>query len=857
MYLRRQTRRRTTLSVALIAASSLIVACTSGHGSQGAAPPSTSNSSVVTKSISSPAGDASASTSTSGMSATLASATAAEATAIQATASSLMPPPSSTTGTVTATDVGVGVGASLPKGFVGDPNFPTPTTATPAKHAGTLAKKATIRHGLPEIPTPRTLKAGNMDLSCTGLVEAYSTDLHTYAQAETCLFNEGNNVESYLYINTIQDYYNGTWFEDQSLTYEYHGKLIGHSGGLTVLNEAEAGPAPVKTAIGMTREVIANKPNQLYSLESNPGVTLLGGFYTTLRMPVKLPAVWRQVGAKFTGDPKFPTPTFHPAAGQVHKFPKAPRATVPHGNSPGKPHAIKDGEGYCSGKQEQYSLNGLTWWQYELCLNVVTDSSGKKSFKSVITWYSIQYWGDLFWSSWLDQFSMLSRGGALVYNGHFNAKTADGNRANFNDQPSGSWSPWTNADYKVGWWSFEPQHYYMYNVGGYGDDLSYALTMGYNPSEDSVAGAFGPQGATADDALAAVKKRLQAAHDTGIPQVYIMGDQSRVPIYVNNSERGRVQPFLTYLTQQAQMVVIPRFEHSVPKTLVPHLLPDNHTGDQARCEHNPKAKAAADGTLENAELYTPADAWTKMNSPDIMINANYFDTRAFVNGATWQSTNCSVPLGVYFDSDPTLGTHNNPDRLLAGPANYFGKTGNKIPLDSAVWLQSVHGTVKQNAFGVGIQPTPDDSVAKAAIDAALKLNDHVVAVSGTALVPRNPATWEEDGPDQGISNTTRIGIAYLAAYDELVIIQGGAYRGGFDRDQLTFFFNAIGATSALETDGGGSAAVVVSKASGAQFSGEVPPPSSCPQVAAWCSPITQPDGKARPVPAFLGMSYTP
>lgn len=60
--------------------------------------------------------------------------------------------------------------------------------------------------------------------------------------------------------------------------------------------------------------------------------------------------------------------------------------------------------------------------------------------------------------------------------------------------------------------------------------------------------------------------------------------------------------------------------------LSPHLLVDTHTGDQARCEHNPGARTG-EGLWQASEIYPPLKAWQRMGRPTIAVNANFFDVR--------------------------------------------------------------------------------------------------------------------------------------------------------------------------------------------------------------------------------------
>jgi len=111
----------------------------------------------------------------------------------------------------------------------------------------------------------------------------------------------------------------------------------------------------------------------------------------------------------------------------------------------------------------------------------------------------------------------------------------------------------------------------------------------------------------------------------------------------------------------------------------------------------------------------------------------------------------------------------------------------------------------------------------------------ITAVSGTQLLPK--LNIEGPGPDAGPKPTTRIAIGYNKSKDNLYILEGGTYKGGFTRDDLRNVMNALGATDeALELDGGGSAAFVVDN-NKVRWTGADPSPSACPDLGnAYCTP---------------------
>ncbi|THJ31055.1 phosphodiester glycosidase family protein [Lampropedia aestuarii] len=295
----------------------------------------------------------------------------------------------------------------------------------------------------------------------------------------------------------------------------------------------------------------------------------------------------------------------------------------------------------------------------------------------------------------------------------------------------------------------------------------------------------------------------------------------------------------------ASLVVMP-FNWQDRQFVVPHLLGDTHEGDAARCEGNPNA-VTSDGTKQIAEILTVSEAWNKMsNDALLLMNANYFDTRAQGNNTTWLNNRCSTPLGMYFDNvpdGPTNGTHNEPNVLFPGPQNYIGSDGSQIPLDTLFWTTNRNTYIDLIHKG---SPT-DQAVEEYALD-LIKAGYQFIAVSGSGLPLR--ATSSDPTPDTGSKDTTRIGLALSDDSNLLYIFQGGAYDNGFSRLDISNLFNALGVSRALELDGGGSASLALANN---QFflKGRSRPDSSCNISGLWCSPVTQPDGSHRPVPSWL------
>jgi len=95
---------------------------------------------------------------------------------------------------------------------------------------------------------------------------------------------------------------------------------------------------------------------------------------------------------------------------------------------------------------------------------------------------------------------------------------------------------------------------------------------------------------------------------------------------------------------------------SAAQRLAPRLLVDSHSGYQARCERDPRARTG-EGLWQASEVYTPLQAWQALGEPTIAINANFFDVRG-QKGGSWKSTGCSSPLGAYVDNTRGQGRAN-------------------------------------------------------------------------------------------------------------------------------------------------------------------------------------------------------
>ena len=305
-------------------------------------------------------------------------------------------------------------------------------------------------------------------------------------------------------------------------------------------------------------------------------------------------------------------------------------------------------------------------------------------------------------------------------------------------------------------------------------------------------------------------------------------------------------PDAEVLNQPAVLLVIPAFKGFEN---FPSLLGDRNIAADGsnRCENNPSAKIA-DGTLQTAELYTPAEAYSRLDKPDFIVNANYFDVRPQLNGQTWKSTKCSVPLGIYYDNNregPTGGTHNSgegDDKYFAGPRHYINEDGKIV---SAVDTMIFHGV---GASGT-VRLITNDLKSSQALDVIRTLISRwTVGISGTSLFAR---TGSDVAPDAGGKHTTRVAVGYDATRDRLYIFEGGSYADGVSREQVAGLFRSLHVRDALELDGGGSASLAVSTAYARSVGGALPASSCQSLTGVWCSPVMVSDGP-RPVPSWIG-----
>ncbi|MFE3291947.1 phosphodiester glycosidase family protein [Rhodococcus sp. NPDC059234] len=350
--------------------------------------------------------------------------------------------------------------------------------------------------------------------------------------------------------------------------------------------------------------------------------------------------------------------------------------------------------------------------------------------------------------------------------------------------------------------------------------------------------------AQADD-FAGAQARLNAAvaASGGAPLAYQFGRDFPVPMI---TAAGQAYDMPT----DARLVVIGRASHS---GLVSQLLSDS----SGRCEGNPNA-VTSDGMRQNAEVYAPVDAWHRMGSPAIAINANFFDVRAQGAGTNWSQSGCSSPLGAYYDAHPD--THSAASIFDLGRRFYVGKEGLS---DGAgkVWSPLSTFVIGDGFLGMPTDANFDIRDADSATrnNAAEDLVNQL-EYSGRSFVAFGGLKIRGPGPDfqfvdNPIRRAARTAVGFNTSRDELYVFQGGSNEAdGFTIGNVQDAFRALGSDRAVVLDGGGSSALIVNKDAGITWAGQginagIAPAGSCAQVpGAYCSP-----GAERPVPGWLGL----
>lgn len=269
--------------------------------------------------------------------------------------------------------------------------------------------------------------------------------------------------------------------------------------------------------------------------------------------------------------------------------------------------------------------------------------------------------------------------------------------------------------------------------------------------------------------------------------------------------------------------------------LSPHLLVDTHTGDQARCEHNPGARTG-EGLWQASEIYPPLKAWQRMGRPTIAVNANFFDVRG-QKGGSWRSTGCSSPLGAYVDNTRGQGRAN---QAVTGTVAYAGKQG--LSGGNELWSSLTTMILPVGGAPYVLRPKSrqDYDLATPVIEDLLNKNARFVAVAGIGLLsPGNTGQLHDGGP-----SAARTALAYAKQKDEMYIFQGGNYTP----DNIQDLFRGLGSDTAILLDGGGSSAIVLRRDTRGMWAGAGSPKGSCDTRQVLC------DSHERALPSWLAFN---
>jgi hypothetical protein len=274
---------------------------------------------------------------------------------------------------------------------------------------------------------------------------------------------------------------------------------------------------------------------------------------------------------------------------------------------------------------------------------------------------------------------------------------------------------------------------------------------------------------------------------------------------------------------------------SAAQRLAPRLLVDSHSGYQARCERDPRARTG-EGLWQASEIYTPLQAWQALGQPTIAINANFFDVRG-QKGGSWKSTGCSSPLGAYVDNTRGQGRANT---AVTGTIAYAGKQGLSGGGESWSALSTMILPVGGAPYMVSPKGPQDFDAATPVIQGLVDKGSRFVAVSGIGLLsPGDTGQLNDGGP-----SAARTAIAYSRAKDEMYVFQGGSYTP----DQIQDLFRGLGSDTALLLDGGGSSAIVLQRDTGGMWAGAGVPRGSCDTRQVLC------DSRERALPAWLAFN---
>ena len=274
---------------------------------------------------------------------------------------------------------------------------------------------------------------------------------------------------------------------------------------------------------------------------------------------------------------------------------------------------------------------------------------------------------------------------------------------------------------------------------------------------------------------------------------------------------------------------------SASQRLAPRLLVDSHSGYQARCERDPRARTG-EGLWQASETYAPLQAWQALGQPTIAINANFFDVRG-QKGGSWKSTGCSSPLGAYVDNTRGQGRAN---AAVTGTVAYAGKQGLSGGGESWSALSTMILPIGGAPYVVPPKNRQDYDAATPAIQGLLDDSTRFVAVSGIGLLaPGDTGQLNDGGP-----SAARTAIAYAKGKDEMYVFQGGSYTP----DQIQDLFRGLGSDTAILLDGGGSSAIVLRRDTGGMWAGAGVPDGNCDTRQVLC------DSRERALPSWLAFN---
>jgi hypothetical protein len=274
---------------------------------------------------------------------------------------------------------------------------------------------------------------------------------------------------------------------------------------------------------------------------------------------------------------------------------------------------------------------------------------------------------------------------------------------------------------------------------------------------------------------------------------------------------------------------------SASQRLAPRLLVDTHSGYQARCERDPRARTG-EGLWQASETYSPLQAWQALGQPTIAINANFFDVRG-QKGGSWKSTGCSSPLGAYVDNTRGQGRANV---AVTGTVAYAGKQGLSGGGENWKALSTMILPVGGAPYVVPPKNPQDYDAASPVVQGLLDKGVRFVAVSGIGLLaPGDTGQLNDGGP-----SAARTALAYAKDKDEMYVFQGGSYTP----DQMQDLFRGLGSDTAVLLDGGGSSAIVLRRDTGGMWAGAGVPDGNCDTRQVLC------DSRERALPAWLAFN---